>query len=190
VLQNVRAENAIRFRVRNKLDHSIDIFIAERAAVGPERELSDAIIDPLFLRLVLGQADACKFRIRVNDSGNCIVVHVARLARNYLHAGDSFIFCFMREHRAGGHIANCVNALNVCSKMFVHFDALSVIEFDTNFLCADSFGKRTAPDRDKNLVGVEFHLLATFGCRRRCAAIVDLDRAHLRFQMKRDALSR
>lgn len=185
----MRAENAIRFRVRNKLDHSIDIFIAERAAVGPERKLSNAIIDPHFLRLVFGHADACKFGIRVNDSGNCIVVHVARFTRNYLHAGDPFVFRFMREHRAGSHIADCVNALNVCPEMFVHFDALPVIEFDTNFLCADSFGKRTAPNRDKDLVGVELHLFAAFGCRRRCATIVDLDRTYLRFQVKRYALS-
>ncbi len=72
--------------------------------------------------------------------------------------------------------------------MFVHFNALPVIEFDTDFLCAYSFGKRTPPNRDKNLIGIEFHLLAALGCRGGCAAVVDLNRAYLCFEMKNDTL--
>src|SRR4029077_18732276 len=50
------------------------------------------------------------------------------------------------------------------------------------------FGERTAPNRDKNLVGIEFHLVAVLGCRNGCAAIIDLDRAYLSFEMKNDTL--
>ncbi len=96
MLQNVRAEDAVRFRVRHKLDHSIDILVTERAAVGAERELADPIIDPLFLRLIFGQADTSQFRIRVDDSGNRVIVHVTSFAGNYLNAGDPFVFGFMR----------------------------------------------------------------------------------------------
>ena len=127
MLQNVGAENAVSFRVGHELDQSIDIFIAERAAVGAERELSDAVIDPFFFRLIFGQADAGQFRIRINDSGNCIVVHVSRFPRDDLNAGDPFVFRFVCEHRAGNHVANCVNAFNVCPEIFVHFDALFLI---------------------------------------------------------------
>jgi hypothetical protein len=89
--------------------------------------------------LIFGQADASQFRIRVNNSGNCLVVHVTSFARDDLNAGHPFIFRFVREHWAGDHVANRVNAFNICPEMFVHFDALPLIEFDTNFLRADSF---------------------------------------------------
>src|SRR5438128_4811563 len=68
VLQNVRAENAVRLRVGHELDNSLEIFIRQGPGVGAEWELADAIIDSLLFRLILRQPDTSEFRVGVNDS--------------------------------------------------------------------------------------------------------------------------
>ena len=52
MMQNVRAEDAIGFSVGDKLDHPFDVIAAKRAAVGTEREFTDAHLNPLLLGLI------------------------------------------------------------------------------------------------------------------------------------------
>ena len=110
-------------------------------------------------------------------------------ARNYLNTGDPFVFGFMRQHRTSNHVANRINAFDICAEIFINLDAPSFVELNASFFCTDAFRGWTASDRDKHLVRLEFHLSTTFGCRGSRVAIVDLDRAHLGFEMKSDSLS-
>src|SRR6202162_3189269 len=72
--------------------------------------------------------------------------------------------------------------------MFVHFDPFLFVELNANFFRAESFGERTASDGNKDFVGIELEFFFSSGRGRRHAAIVDLDRAHFGFEMKRDPL--
>ena len=145
-MQNVRAENAIGFRVGDELDHSFHVIAAKRAAVGAEWKFADAHIDPLLFRLIFGETDAGQLWICVNDTGNRVVVHVTGFARDDFHARDPFVFGFVRQHRTGNHIADGINAFDVRAEMFVHFDALLFVELDTDFFRAESVRERATPD--------------------------------------------
>ena len=71
---------------------------------------------------------------------------MARFACDDLDAGDPFIFRFMGEHRTGNHIADGVDAFDICAEMFIDFDALPVIKLNANLFRAQTFGKRAAPN--------------------------------------------
>ena len=139
MLQNVRAENAVGLSVGHKLDHSIDIFIRQGAAVGAERELADAIIDPLLFCLLFSQPDTGEFGVGVNDSGNRVIVYVAIFARDPFDARDPFILGLVREHWPGDHVADGVNAFHIRPEIFVHLDSFLFIKFDSDFFCAEPF---------------------------------------------------
>jgi hypothetical protein len=42
----------------------------------------------------------------------------------------------VRQHRTGNHIADGVNAFDICAEIFVHFDASLFIELDADFFRA------------------------------------------------------
>ena len=96
--------------------------------------------------MILSETNTGQLRIRVDDPCNGVVVYVAGLARDDFYAGDSFIFSLMRQHRICDHVADRINAFDVCAKMFVHFDPLLFIELDTDFFCAQTLRKRAAPN--------------------------------------------
>ena len=73
--------------------------------------------------------------------------------------------------------------------MLVDFDPLLFVELNSDFLRAETFAERFAPDRDEHFVGFEFQFFISFGGSRSDTAIVDLDRADLGFEMEGNALS-
>ena len=103
-------------------------------------------------------------------------------------AGDPFLLGLVREHRAGDDVADRVDAFDVGAEMFVHLDPLLFVELDADFLRADSFGERSAADRDQHFVGFEFQFFAAFGRGGDRAAVLDLHRADFGFEMKRHSL--
>ena len=74
MVENVGAEDAIGFCVRDKLNHPFDVITAKRAAVRAERKFADAHIDPLLFGLIFGETNAGQLGICVNDTGNGVVV--------------------------------------------------------------------------------------------------------------------
>src|ERR1700693_2555493 len=72
--------------------------------------------------------------------------------------------------------------------MVVDFDPFLFVELNANFFPAESFGKRTAPNRNKDFVRIELQFFAAFCCSRGYVFIVNFDRAHFGFEMKRDPL--
>ena len=110
------------------------------------------------------------------------------LPGNNFGAGNSFVFGFVREHRAGDHVADRVNAFDIRAKVIVDLDPLLVIELDAHLLRAESFRERPASDRYKHFIGVEFYFFISFCCGRRHAAVLDLDCRNFCFEMKRHSL--
>ena len=151
----MRPENAIGLGVGDKLYHSIELFVRDRAGVRAERKSSNAIIDPLLLRLFLSQSNAGQLGICINDSRDRIIINMAVFAGDPFHAGDPFVFSLVRQHWAGNYISDRVNAIDLRFKMLVHFDPLLVVELDPNFLRAESFAERPSPDRNEHFVGLE-----------------------------------
>ncbi len=129
---------AIGLRVGNKLHQSFHVIAAKRAAIGTEWKFSDSHIDPFFLRLVFGKTYTGQLWICVNDTGDGLVVHMAGLARDDFHAGDAFVFGFMCQHRPRDHVADGINAFDICAEMFVHFDALLFVKLHAGFLRAQA----------------------------------------------------
>ena len=110
---------------------------------------------PFLFREIFRDADAGQFRIRVDDAGDDIVVHVAGFARDQFDAGDAFLLGFVRQHRARDDVADRVNAGDVGAEHLIHFDPAALVERDAYFVRADAFGKGAATDRDEDFVGFE-----------------------------------
>ena len=142
-----------------------DVLVGQRAAVGAERKFADPHLEPFLFREVFRDADAGQFRIRVNDAGDDIVVHVPGFARDQFDAGDAFLLGFVRQHRARDDVADRVNAGDVGAEHLIHFDPAAVVERDPYLVCADAFGKSAATDRDEDFVGFEVEFFATFAWR-------------------------
>src|SRR6266581_7167931 len=142
----MRAQNAISLRFGHELDHSIKLFVGDRAAIGAKRKLSDTVVVPFFFRLVLGQADAGQFWVRVNDSGDRIIINMAVFAGDTFHTGDPLVLGLVGQHRPSDYIADRVNAVDLGLKMFVDLDSLLFIELNPDFFSAKSFTKRFASD--------------------------------------------
>ena len=73
----------------------LEIVVRDRATARAEWKSADMIIDLLFLRLILSQSNAGQFRIRVNDSGDCVIIYMAILAGDSFHARNSFLRRFV-----------------------------------------------------------------------------------------------
>src|SRR5919197_1296226 len=146
MMQNVRAENAISFGVSDELDHSFHVIAAKRAAVGAKWKSTNSHLDSLLLRLIFREPNTRQFGIRVYDTGDGLVVHVAGLARNDFHASDSFVFSFVGQHGPSDHIADGINTFDVGAEMFVHFDASLFIQLDARFLRAQTIREWATPN--------------------------------------------
>ena len=96
--------------IGDELDHAFYVLVRQRTAVGAERELADPHLEPFLFREILRDTDAGQFRIRVNDAGDNVIVHVPGFARDQFDAGDALLLGFVRQHRAGNDVADRVNA--------------------------------------------------------------------------------
>ncbi len=81
------------------------------------------------------------------------------LARDPFGNRDAIFFSFVREHRAGDHVADGPNTRHVRAKMFVDFDSFALIELPADFVETETIRIRTASDGDQNFVGRKFEFL-------------------------------
>ena len=91
-------------------DEAVGVAHRAGAAVGGERELADLVGDARGLQLFLGFADAGDFRAGVDDAGDDVVVHVARLAGEDFGERDAFVLGLVGEHRPAHDVADRVDA--------------------------------------------------------------------------------
>ena len=85
--------------VRQDLDEAVGGLVDLGAAVGGEGELADLVGDARGLELLLGLADGGDLRERVDDVGDHVVVHVARLAGEDLGHRHALVLGLVRQHR-------------------------------------------------------------------------------------------
>src|SRR5690606_18889620 len=104
------------------------------ATVRAEGELADVVLDARLLQLFLGLTDGSDLGARVDDARNDVVVHMASLTGDDLGNGNAFFLSLVREHRAGNHVADGVDARHVSAQMSVDLHAAALINLDTGFL--------------------------------------------------------
>jgi hypothetical protein len=97
VLQNVRAQNFVRFSVGNELYYPFDIFVGHGTAISTKRKLPNSHLHSIFFRLIFRNADAGQLRVGVNDAWDGVVIYVARFSGNNLNASDAFILGLVRS---------------------------------------------------------------------------------------------
>src|SRR5207245_7292430 len=134
-------------------DDSIEIIIRNCASVSAEWKSPDPIIDPLLFRLVFRQTDTGQFRIRVNDSGDRIIINMAIFAGDPFHTRNSFVFGFVRQHLARDYVTDRVDAVDIRLKMLVDFDPLLFVVLNSDLLPPETVAERFAPDGRQNVSG-------------------------------------
>src|SRR4051812_8518281 len=95
----------------------------------------------------------------------------------------------MREHRARNDVADSVNAFNLRAKMLVHFDPLPIVEFHPDLLRTDSFREGAPSDGNQHFVGLESHFLPALYRGGTNTAVLHLQSAHFRLEVKGHSLS-
>ena len=114
---------------------------------------------------------------------------MAGFARDQFDAGDAFLLGFVREHRAGDHIADRVEAGDIGAKSFVDFDPASIVERDADLIRTDAFGESATADGNEDLVGFEIQFFAAFGGSGDGATVGDFDGTDPGLEMKLHPLS-
>ena len=163
VRHDVRAEDAVRLRVGNKLHETHRVIRGESATIGGERKFADTHFHAFFFREIFRDAGPRDFRVGVDDSRNDVVVHVSRFAGDHLDASDAFLLCFVGQHGPGDDVADSINAFDVGAETSVDFDPLPVVEFDAKFIRADAFDEGATADGDEHFVGFEGELFVALG---------------------------
>src|SRR5262249_57232020 len=77
--ENVHAEHAVGFGVRQDFHEALGGQIDPGARIGGERKSSDIVRNARRFELLLGSAAGGDFRVGVNDIGDDVVIHVAGL---------------------------------------------------------------------------------------------------------------
>ena len=124
---DVHAEHAVGLGVGQDLHEAVGLVVGLGAAVGGERELADVVGDAGRLQLLLGLADRGDLREGVDHVRDHVVVHVAGLAGEDFGDRDALVLGLVRQHRAGDHVADGVDAGHVGGEMRVDDDAAAVV---------------------------------------------------------------
>ena len=139
-------EQSIGGLVGEDFHKSIGVAHRSGAAVGGEGEFADFVGDVTGFQFFLGLADRGDLRPGVNHAGNGVVVHVPGLPGEDLGHGDALILALVRQHRAGDHVTDRVDARNVGGVVRVDLHALAVVQGDAGLLQTEALGVRTAAD--------------------------------------------
>ena len=75
--------------------------------------------------------------------------------RQILNAGDAFLLSFVRQHWAGNHVANGINALDAGGKMFVDGDVAFFVQLNADALKPEVFGVGHPTDGDEHPIANE-----------------------------------
>ena len=108
----------------------------------------------LLLRLLLGDADAGRLGRGVDDAGNDVVIHVARLARDALRDGDAFLVRLVREHRPVDDVADGIDARHAGLPVIVDRDAAALGQLHARLVEIEPGRERLAAHGDEHEIGL------------------------------------
>src|SRR5688500_3672465 len=111
--------------------------------------------------------------MRINNTGDRVVIDVAVALRDEFGARDSFLFRFVREHWPADHVADGENARHTRRELDIDVDAAFLIQFYAGVLEAESLGIGDAASGEEHTVardGIRAlaldHALVAFSSRR------------------------
>lgn len=123
------AQNPIRLRVRNELDHTVRLKDRLGARVGREGEGAGLVLDPGRFDFGFVLAHPRHFRVRVHDGRDRAVVDVPVAFRDVFDGCDGFFFGFVREHRAEGAVADDADVRELGAVFLVDDEAAFIVYF-------------------------------------------------------------
>ena len=91
----------------------------------------------------------------VDDAGDHVVVHVARLARDDLGDGHALILGLVRKHRAGDRVTDGVDAVDAGFPMVVRLDLAALVHVDAQVRQAQPVGIGFAARGDEDGIGID-----------------------------------
>src|SRR5438105_6218314 len=173
--KNVNTQYSIGFGVPQNFNETLDLAESSSASISAKGENALAIFNPKFSKLLFGFAYRRDFRLGINHTGNRVVVHMAIAGGQILDTSNPFLFCLVRQHRSGNHIANGVNAVGAGGKVFVDGDGPLLVQLNAHTFQADVASVRNSSDRNQHAVtGDRFEAFAFD----HAAVILDSDASH------------
>src|ERR1700736_4312514 len=153
--EDVHAEHAVAFRVRQDFHEAVGGVVDLGAAVGGEREFADVIGDAGGLELLFALADRSEFGKRVDHVRYHVVVHVTRLPVEILRNRDALFLSLVSQHRTGDHVADREYVVHAGLEIMIHHDAAALVGRDAARLEAEPGRVGHAADRDQHHVRLD-----------------------------------
>ena len=107
---NMRAQQLICLLVRQQFYKALCLAGCPCAAIRHKGKNPFFILRAVLFQLFLGLAKLGNFRGGIDNAGDQIIIHMARLAGHDFHRSDPIFLSLVGQHRAGDHIANSKNA--------------------------------------------------------------------------------
>jgi hypothetical protein len=150
---DVHSQDAVGFFMGENFYFALGLSKTQGAPVGAERKAAFLVREFFFLQVVFRFSDGGDFGIGVNDAGDGVVIHVPGSGDDVFHAGDTFLGCFVGQHRAGDDVADRVGSLRFGGEVFVDGDAAAWVEFNPGSVEAKVVCVGFAADGDQNVIG-------------------------------------
>ena len=160
-------QNGVGLLISEDFHEAIGVTVGPGAAVGRKRKLTHVVGGASFFELFFGLSHRGHFRPCVDDAGDGIVIDMARLTGDELHASRAFFLCLVGQHRPANHVTNGKNTRDVGLEMMVNFDKAALVHLHPGLGEAQLVSEGLAANGDEHHVGLDFLRLATLGGRRR-----------------------
>ena len=106
---DVNAEDAIRLRISEHLDHALRVEVGLGARVGAEGERANAVGNVVGPKLLLALAHPRDLGVRVHDRRDAAIVDVAVALLDVLNRRNSLLLSLVRKHRAERAVADATD---------------------------------------------------------------------------------
>mmetsp|Transcript_7269 Transcript_7269/g.26348 ORF Transcript_7269/g.26348 Transcript_7269/m.26348 type:complete len:435 (+) Transcript_7269:289-1593(+) len=153
------SQDLVGLLVGKELDDPVGLVHGPRPRVGHHAELSGLVLDALALELHLRLTNPRDLGVGVHDAWDGVVVHVADLAGDVLHARDAVLLGLVREHGARDDVTNGVDGGNVGLELVVDQNTAAV-HLDPEVLEAETLGEGPPADRHEDDVSLHVLLLS------------------------------
>mmetsp|Transcript_4930 Transcript_4930/g.20106 ORF Transcript_4930/g.20106 Transcript_4930/m.20106 type:complete len:376 (+) Transcript_4930:97-1224(+) len=161
---DVRAEDLVRVLAADELDHPIGVVVGPRAGVGGEGEGADVVFGSGRLDLLLRLTAPRHLGVGVDDARDDVVVDVAHLSGELLHAADPLLLGFVREHGSLDDVSDGEHAgLRRGVRVHVHDHLAALVDLDAGGFEPEAGGERLTARGDQDDVGLDLDGFAPRG---------------------------
>lgn len=123
------------------LYETLNIIVATRSTVSIKWEGTLIIFDALLNELLLAEADVSDLGVRIDNTGDSIVVDVTAITDNVLDGGNTLLFSLMREHGTVNDVTNSVDMLMLGLPRLVNLDLAPLVGLEASLLKIETAGE-------------------------------------------------